>query len=216
MMSVMSKRVAATKILRILEKTYPNAPPTYLNYSNPFEMLIATILSAHTTDASVNEVTQKLFQKYPNPDSLASADKEKLIEIIKPAGMYNRKSGYIMKTAGEIVEKFDGKVPDSLEDLVTFSGVSRKTANVVLSVAFNKNEGVVVDTHVMRVTVRLGLSEHDKKPDRIEKDLMDLLPRNLWDDYARIIGAHGRQTCKARNPDCPECPVNKLCPSAEL
>ncbi|TFF92540.1 endonuclease III [Candidatus Thorarchaeota archaeon] len=212
----MADKDTAMKILRTLEKAYPDAPPTYLEFSNPFEMLIATILSAHTTDASVNEVTPTLFEKYPDPASLASAEKEEVIETIRLAGLYNRKSDYIMKTAREIVERFNGSVPGSLEDLVSFPGVSRKTANVVLSVAFNKNEGVVVDTHVMRVTVRLGLSEHDKKPTKIEKDLMGLYPENLWDDYARVIGAHGRQTCTARNPKCPECSVSKLCPSVQL
>ena len=121
-----------------------------------------------------------------------------------------------MRTASEIVERYGGSVPDSLEELITLPGVSRKTANVVLSVAFQKSQGVVVDTHVMRVTVRLGLSEHDKKPTKIEDDLMALLPSNQWGDYARLAGAHGRRTCKARSPECGRCTLSKRCPSAEL
>ncbi len=212
----MSQTAAAEEILGLLHEAYPDAPLTYLNFSNPFEILVATILSAHTADACVNTITEPLFKKYPDPKSLASATQEDIIEIIRPCGTYNRKSEYIMRTASEIVERYGGSVPDSLEELITLPGVSRKTANVVLSVAFQKNQGVVVDTHVMRVTVRLGLSEHDKKPTKIEDDLMALLPRSQWGDYARLAGAHGRRTCKARSPECGRCRLNKRCPSAEL
>lgn len=212
----MERSVRAKKIVNILDKTYPDAPSTYLMYENPYELLIATILSARATDAGVNKVTPILFARYPVPERLGNAKHEDVAEIIRPLGAYNKKAEYITETARGLIENFDGEVPARLDDLVTFKGVSRKTANVILSVAFNLSEGIVVDTHVGRVSVRLGLSEHDKKPDKIEKDLMDLLPKKLWNDYARLIGAHGRRVCKSQKPRCIECSVNSLCPSAEI
>ena len=206
----------AVEIIKILDKTYPDAPQTYLNYQNPFEMLIVTILSARATDASVNKISPILFEKYPTPKKMAKANLDVIGQIIRPLGAYNKKAGYITETSRQLVEGFGGEVPKTMEDLVSFKGVSRKTANVVLSVAFGLSEGIVVDTHVMRVTVRLGLSEHDKNPQKIEEDLMELLPRELWNDYARLIGAHGRRTCKSRKPHCIDCSISKLCPSAEL
>jgi endonuclease-3 len=212
----MEKSEIAKKIVSTLDKAYPDAPTTYLVYDNPFELLIATILSARATDAGVNKVTPILFAKFPTPRKLGAAELEEVAEIIRPLGAYNKKSEYITDTARALTENFDGDVPKTLDQLITFKGVSRKTANVILSVAFNLSEGVVVDTHVGRVSVRLGLSEHEKKPDKIEKDLMDLLPKKMWNNYARLIGAHGRRTCKSQRPLCPECSVNKLCPSAEI
>lgn len=212
----MEKKELAKKIVSSLKKAYPDAPSTYLNFRNPFELLIATILSAHTTDVSVNKSTPALFAKYPTPEKMARAKIEEITELVRATGAYNRKAAYITETARMIVENFGGEVPKTLDELVTFKGVSRKTANVILSVAFNLSEGVVVDTHVMRVTVKLGLSEHAKKPKKIEKDLMELLPKTLWIDYARIMGAHGRRTCRSFRPKCPDCSVNTLCPSAEL
>ena len=212
----MEKKELAKKIVSSLKKAYPDAPSTYLNFRNPFELLIATILSAHTTDVSVNKSTPALFAKYPTPEKMARAKIEEITELVRATGAYNRKAAYITETAKLIVENFGGEVPKTLDELVTFKGVSRKTANVILSVAFNLSEGVVVDTHVMRVTVKLGLSEHIKKPKMIEKDLIELLPKTLWNDYARIMGAHGRRTCKSFRPKCPDCSVNTLCPSAEL
>ena len=209
-------RNKAVEIVKILDKTYPDAPRTYLNYENPFEMLIATILSARATDAGVNKIAPILFKKYPTPEKMSKANLDEIGQIIRPLGAYNKKAGYITETSRQLVEKFDSKVPKTMEDLISFPGVSRKTGNVVLSVVFGLSEGVVVDTHVMRVTLRLGLSEHDKNAQKIEKDLMELLPKNLWNDYAKLIGTHGRQTCKSRKPNCIECSLNKLCPSAEL
>ena len=206
----------AVEIVKILEKTYPDAPKTYLNFQNPFEMLIATILSARATDAGVNKISPILFTKYPTPEKMSKANLKEIGQIIRPLGAFNKKAGYITETSRQLVERFDSKVPKTMEDLISFPGVSRKTGNVVLSVVFGLSEGVVVDTHVMRVTVRLGLSEHDKRPQKIEKDLMELLPNKLWNDYAKLIGAHGRQTCKSRKPNCIECSLNKLCPSAEF
>ncbi|KXH71645.1 MAG: hypothetical protein AM326_11585 [Candidatus Thorarchaeota archaeon SMTZ-45] len=206
----------AMQIVSILDKTYPDAPATYLNYKSPFEMLIVTILSARATDAGVNKISPTLFKKYPTPEKLAKVNLDEIGQIIRPLGAYNKKAGYITGTSRLLVEKFDGKVPNTLKELISFPGVSRKTANVVLSVVFGISEGIVLDTHVMRVTLRLGLSEHENKPEKIEKDMMELLPNKFWSDYARLIGAHGRQTCKSRRPNCTSCTLNKLCPSAEL
>lgn len=212
----MEKRELAKKILSKLKKAYPDAPATYLNFKNPFELSIATMLSARTTDVAVNKLTPNLFAIYPTPEKMAKAKTEDIVELIRTIGAYNRKAAYLTETARMIVENFGGNVPKTLDELVTLKGVSRKTANVILSVAFDLSEGVVVDTHVGRVTVKLGLSEHIKKPEKIEKDLMELLPKALWNDYARIMGAHGRRTCKSFRPKCPECSVNTLCPSAEI
>ncbi len=205
----------AMKILEILQERHEDAPQTYLNWENPYQLLIVTILSAHTTDAAVNSVSEDLFKEYPTPKDLANADDENVIDIITKVGTYNRKTRYIKETAEMMVEEFGGEVPKNMKDLVEFTGVSRKTANVVLQTAFDINEGVVVDTHVGRVTKRLGLTK-EKSAKKIEQDLMDLLPTDEWDEWARIMGAHGRDLCSARNPDCPNCPVNHLCPSAEL
>jgi endonuclease-3 len=204
------------EVLQKLTITYPDAPQTYLHFRNPFEMVIVTILSARATDAGVNKITPILFGKYPNPVKMAGANQEDLAQIIRPCGAYNRKATYIKETARLIIENFGGKVPKTINELITFPGVSRKTANVVLQTVYGVVEGVIVDTHIMRVTARLGFSQHDKKPDKIEKDIMELLPRTKWMDYARLIGAHGRQICKALHPRCTTCTINNLCPSAEL
>ncbi|MHA2600917.1 MAG: endonuclease III [Candidatus Thorarchaeota archaeon SMTZ1-83] len=212
----MAERDRIKQVIQILERAYPDAPATYLNYRNAFEMLIATILSAHTTDACVNTITPKLFKMFPNPESMMKADINVLIETIRPCGTYNRKAVYIRDTAAKLVERFSGEVPRTLDELVELSGVNRKTANVVLSVVFGINEGVVVDTHVIRVTQKLGLTKEMKNRNKAERDLMDLLPQEQWYDYARLIGTHGRRTCIARRPRCPDCTLNHLCPSAEL
>jgi endonuclease-3 len=213
-MSDDEKRVL--EVLRKLNKEYPDAPSTYLDHKNPFEMAIATILSARATDAGVNKVTPELFAKYPTPKKLAGADIDEVAAIIRPTGAYNRKSEYITKTAKMIVEDFGGEVPKSIEELVKLPGVSRKTANVILQVVYDIAEGVVMDTHIMRVTHRLGFTVHEKKPEKIEQDIMQLLPKGKWISYARLIGTHGRRTCKSRKPMCSTCTVNNLCPSSEL
>jgi len=206
----------ALEVLRKLAKAYPDAPCTYLKYNNPFEITIATILSARATDVGVNKVTPILFRKYPTPEKLAKADVDDVAEIIRSTGAYNRKTEYIIKTARMIVEDFGGKVPKTIEELVTFPGVSRKTANVVLQVAYDIAEGVVMDTHIMRVSQKLKFTEHEKMPEKIEAEIMQLIPKEKWIGYARLIGTHGRQTCKARKPMCSTCVVNNLCPSSEL
>ncbi|MFX0108441.1 MAG: endonuclease III domain-containing protein [Candidatus Hodarchaeota archaeon] len=206
----------ACKIIELLDSAYPDAPMTYLNHRNAFEMLIATILSANTTDACVNKVSPELFKRYPNARSLMTANIESLVDIIRPCGSYNKKSVYIRDTAGLLVEKFSENVPQTMKELVTLPGVNRKTANVVLSVVFKINEGVVVDTHVMRVTQRLGFTHQKTNREKVEKELKTLLLRHQWYEYARLIGAHGRRTCSARRPRCPDCAINHLCPSAVL
>ncbi len=203
------------QILKILKKTHSDAPITYLNHTNPFEMLIATILSARTTDAFVNKVTPALFKRYPNPSKLASADLEDIRSIIHGVGAYNNKSIFLKDTAQMLINDFGSEVPRTIDKLVKLKGVSRKTANVVLQVAFGINEGVVVDTHIGRVSNRLGLT-NEEKPDKIELDLMNLLPQKEWGNYARYVGAHGRIICASRKPKCPECPLNEMCPSAEM
>ena len=206
----------ALEVLRKLIKAYPDAPASYLDFKNPFEMTIATILSARATDAGVNKVTPVLFGKYPTAKKLANANVDDVAIIIRSTGAYNRKAEYITKTAKMIVDDFGGEVPKTIDELVRFPGVSRKTANVVTQVAFGIAEGVVMDTHIMRVSLKLGFTEHEKKPEKTEKDVMQLLPKDKWISYARFIGTHGRRTCKSRKPMCSDCAVNNLCPSSEL
>ncbi|MFW9918087.1 MAG: endonuclease III [Candidatus Thorarchaeota archaeon] len=205
----------ATRILSILKKLHADAPVTYLNHRNPFEMLVATILSARTTDAFVNKITPELFKRYPTPAKLAKADLDDIRTLIHGVGAYNNKSVFLKDTAQMLVDKFSGEVPRNLEDLVKLKGVSRKTANVVLQVAFAINEGVVVDTHIGRVSKRLGLTK-EEKPDKVEQDLMELFPQKEWANYARYAGAHGRRICPSRKPKCSECALNDVCPSSEL
>lgn len=204
----------AKKIIGSLDKAYPDAPATYLNHRNAFEMLIATLLSANTADACINQITPALFAKYPDAKTMASAEIEVLIELIRQCGTYNKKSVFIRDSARIIAESHSGEVPKTMEELVELPGVSRKTANVVLSVVFGINEGVVVDTHVMRVSQRLELTKEKKNRTRAEKNLMETLPRDQWYEYGRLIGAHGRRTCSARKPKCEECAINELCPTA--
>jgi len=200
----------AQEIIDILKREYPDAPQTYLHFNNAFELLIATILSAHTTDRSVNSVTPELFKRFPTPQALAKAPLEEIKRIIRPVGTYNRKAVYIQEAARGIVEQFGGEVPKTIEELSTLKGVSRKTANVVLSSAMGIDEGIVVDTHIGRVTQRLGLSG-GKNPREIEQDLMQIIPKTEWREYARLLGAHGRRVCTARRPRCDECAVQSCC-----
>jgi len=204
------------EVLRKLIKTYPDAPTTYLDFNSPFEMIIATILSARATDAGVNKVTPVLFGKYPSPEKLAEANVDDVALIVRPLGAYNRKAAYITKTSKMITENFSGEVPKTIEEIITFTGASRKTANVVLQTVFDIAEGVIMDTHIMRVSLRLGFTEHEKKPEKTEKDVMQLLPKDKWISYGCFIGTHGRRTCKSRNPMCSTCSISNLCPSSEL
>jgi len=201
-------------IVEILRKEYPDVKGTALHYTNPLELLVATILSAQTTDERVNIVTKDLFKKYRTASDYANADLEELRNDIKSINFYRNKAKYIKECCRIIVEEYDGKVPDSMEELIRLPGVSRKTANVVLSNAFRKDEGIVVDTHVMRLSQRLGLTE-EKDRDKIEQDLMKKFPKEKWFDLANLLIAHGRRVCKARQPLCQKCVLKEICPYHE-
>ncbi len=207
-----AKAVRLKKIIAALRKTYPDAH-CELNYSNPLELLIATILSAQCTDKRVNLVTAELFKKYHSAADYANARPLELEQAIKTAGFYRNKAKNIQACCRRLVEKHGGAVPKTMAELIQLGGVGRKTANVVLGNAFNINEGVVVDTHVARLSQRLGLTKQ-KDPEKIEQELIQLLPREQWTMFSHWLIWHGRRRCYARSPDCPNCEVRKLCPSA--
>ncbi|OWZ84707.1 endonuclease III [Natranaerobius trueperi] len=202
----------AKKIIDILTKTYPDAQ-TALNFNTPFELLIATILSAQCTDERVNLITDKLFKKANTPNQMLEIGVERLIEYIQGAGLYKNKSKNIIKTCELLVSEHGGCVPDNRKDLENLPGVGRKTANVVLANAFNQPT-LAVDTHVFRVARRMGLSKGDTVLD-VEKDLMEILPKTYWIDAHHTLIFHGRNRCKARSPQCKTCEVQKLCLQGE-
>jgi len=202
------------EILWRLREAYPDAQCA-LRHSNPLELLVATMLSAQCTDERVNQVTEKLFQKYRTAEDYAMANPEELEQDIRPTGYYRSKARRLQEAARVLVERYNGRVPDTMEELLELPGVARKTANMVLGVAFNRAEGIVVDTHVKRVAQRLGLTK-EQDPLKIEQDLMAIVPREQWIDFSHQMIWHGRRICKARSPDCPSCPLNDLCPSAEM
>jgi endonuclease III len=199
------------KIIEGLRNTYPDAH-CELDFQSPFQLIIATILSAQCTDKRVNIVTRDLFKKYRSPADLAKANLEELEQEIKSTGFYRNKAKNIRAMAKDLVEKYGGNVPDSMAELTGLAGVGRKTANVVLGNAFGINEGIVVDTHVMRLTKRLKLSSHGE-PEKIEQDLMKLVPQLRWTDFSHWLIWHGRRRCYARNPDCAGCEIGAFCPS---
>ncbi|HOJ86943.1 MAG TPA: endonuclease III [Elusimicrobiales bacterium] len=205
----MTRQERAAEIIRMLKKEYPEAK-TELLHSNPFELLIATILSAQSTDKTINKITPVLFSKYPTPEKLSKADLGEVEEIIKSSGFYKVKAKNIIETSRILAEKFGGKVPDTMEDLLTLKGVARKTANVVLSNAFGKNEGVVVDTHVKRLSYRIGLSDNTD-PEKIEKDLTVLFEKKDWGFVSNALIFHGRKICDAKKPKCDLCVISKYC-----
>jgi endonuclease-3 len=206
-------RSRAKKIIVLLHKEYPN-PKIALDFANPLQLLIATILSAQCTDARVNKVTPGLFRKYPTARDFANANQAELEQDIRSTGFYRNKTKSIIACCKALVEKHGGTVPKTMEELVQLGGVGRKTANCVLGGAYGINSGVVVDTHVRRVAYRLGLTRSDD-PEKIEVDLMGLAPQPEWHDLGNMLIWHGRKVCDARKPDCPECALMKLCPSAE-
>jgi endonuclease-3 len=202
----------AVQIIALLKKEYPDVKIA-LEFSNPLELLVATILSAQSTDKQINKVTKTLFTKYRTPQDYVNTPQEELEKDIYSTGFYRNKAKNIKKLCGILVQNFNSKVPDTMEDLITLPGVARKTANIVLSGAFGKIEGIAVDTHVKRVSFRLGLTANTD-PEKIEKDLMKKIPKNDWDIFALLLIQHGRQVCDAKKPKCEICVLNKLCPSA--
>ena len=204
------------KIETIYQRLYSSYPPidTSLEYDTPFQLLIATILSAQCTDEVVNKTTKHLFIEYSEPEQLARADIKKIKKIIYPTGYYSLKANRIKKTSKRLVNVYNSEVPDNMEDLLTLEGVGRKTANIVLSVAFKKTQGIAVDTHVKRLSNRLGLTENSN-PEKIEIDLMKNLKRENWNRFSILLILHGRKICNARKPDCNNCLLNDLCPYFE-
>jgi endonuclease-3 len=203
----------APHVIRLLSEAYPDAKVA-LRFTNPLECLVATILSAQCTDEKVNEVTATLFEKYRRPEDYLRVPEDELKADIKPTGFYNQKAASIRAACARIVEAYDGEVPDTMQELVTLRGVARKTANIVLGNAFGVVEGIAVDTHVKRLANRIGFSA-EKDPDRIERDLMRLIPRERWFDLTYVLIEHGRAICQARRPRCSECPIEPLCPSSQ-
>ena len=198
------------KILAILEKTYPDARVT-LDFKNPFQLLIATILAAQCTDERVNQVTKNLFKRYRTPKNFADADPTEMEEAIRPTGFYRNKAKSIIGCCKMLIGEYGGLVPHTMEALIRLPGVWRKTANIVLGNAFGLSEGIAVDTHVTRVANRLGLAQSDKQ-DEIEQQLCRVIPRDKWTLITHLLIFHGRTICKAQRPDCPRCPVLHLCP----
>ena len=197
------------EILKILHATYPDVECA-LVHANPWQLLVATILSAQCTDVRVNMVTPKLFATYPTPKAMSEAPIEALEELIRTTGFYHNKAKSIQGAGRVITEKFNDKVPQTMEELLTVPGAARKTANVVLGVAYGKAEGVVVDTHVFRLSRRLGLTRSDT-PQAIEQDLMKVIPKDRWIEFSHELIHHGRQICEARKPKCAACPLESLC-----
>ena len=199
-----------SEILRLLEQEYGEATCA-LHHEDPYQLLVATILSAQCTDVRVNMVTPDLFHRYPDPHALARAEPEELQGIIRSTGFFRNKARSLRGSAQRLVDEFDGEVPSNMPDLLKLPGVARKTANVVLGTAYGIASGVVVDTHVGRLSRRLGLT-HQKTPQKVEKDLMEMIPRDEWINFAHRLIHHGRQVCQARRPRCEECAFADLCP----
>ena len=205
------ERVAA--ILKALDEAYPDAACA-LNHRTPWELLVATILSAQCTDVRVNMVTPELFRRFPTPADMAKASLPELEELIRTTGFFRNKAKSIQGAAKKITEQFGGKVPETLAELITVPGAARKTANVVLGVSYNKAEGVVVDTHVFRIAHRLDLTKSDTA-EKVEQDLMRILPKDHWIRFSHQVIYHGRQVCIARKPKCDQCALEKLCTSED-
>ncbi|MGZ8567089.1 MAG: endonuclease III [Actinomycetota bacterium] len=206
-------QVRAPEIIRRLSEAYPDAHVA-LEFSTPLEILVATILSAQCTDERVNMVTEELFRKYRRPEDYLAVPEDELKADIKPTGFFNQKATSIREACRRIVEVYGGTVPSDMDDLLTLRGVARKTANIVLGNGYGIVEGIAVDTHVRRLANRLGFSG-ESDPDKIERDLMALIPRERWFDFTYVLIDHGRAICVARKPKCTECPVEDLCPSSQ-
>lgn len=206
----MTAAQTAKTVLSRMHEAHPGARYE-LNWTTPFELLVATILAAQCTDERVNRVTATLFKKYPGPKAFAEADTAGLEEDLKPTGFFKQKTKSVQAMSRELLAKFGGEVPKTIDELITLPGVARKTANVVLNTAFNIPSGIIVDTHVARVSQRLGLTKKEK-PEEIEKDLMKLVPQDEWTFFGPAVVLHGRYVCTARKPKCDACPLNDICP----
>jgi len=202
------------EIIKHLKKHYTNTRTT-LDHKSPYELLISTILSAQTTDKAVNLVTPKLFAKYPDPESLAKASLPSIEKVIKSLGFFRNKSKSIKNCCRMLVDDFEGEVPRSMDEMTRLPGVGRKTANVVLGNAFGIDEGIVVDTHVGRISRRLGLSR-EKNAEKVERDLMEIVPKKDWTAFSHLLIAHGRNICMSRKPHCSECFLDSLCPKTDV
>jgi endonuclease-3 len=207
-----SKKIRANEILIRIKRLYPDAVCS-LDYETPVQLLVAVILSAQCTDERVNMVTPRLFARFPDAIAMANADLDELMELVHSTGFYRNKAKNIRGACEMIVRDFDGKVPNTMDSLLKLSGVARKTANVVLAHAYGINAGVTVDTHVKRLTKRLGLTKFDE-PIKVERDLMGMLPQRDWENWSIRIIYHGRAVCNARKPACDRCQLADLCPSA--
>ena len=212
--SLAKGKALAAQVLDFLKEDYPD-PQCALHHRTPLELLVATILSAQCTDERVNLVTPDLFSRFRTAADYGGAPPGVLEELIRSTGFYNNKAKNLRGAGARIASAFDGAVPANMDDLLTLPGVARKTANVVLGTAFGKNDGVVVDTHVHRVSRRLGLTRQDD-PVKIERDLMELFPRDEWTYLGHALIHHGRRVCKARKPECHRCGLNRICPSSEV
>ena len=202
----------ALKVIELLEKEYPNAK-TALNYTNPLELLVATMLSAQTTDERVNIVTKTLFKKYKTPEDYANADLKELEQDVRSTGFYHNKASNLKKSCQMLVEKYNSQVPKTMNQLIELPGVARKTANIVLFNAYATIAGIAVDTHVRRLSQRLGLTDQND-PAKIEQELMKIVPKDKWMLLTDLLIFHGRQVCTAKKPKCDICLLNKICPSA--
>jgi endonuclease III len=212
--SAAAKKKRTLEIVARLHKEYPDAKCS-LTFRNPYQLLVATILSAQCTDERVNQVTPALFKRFPKPDDMARASVEELEEMIKSTGFFRNKTKSLLGMSNAVVDRHAGKVPDEMDELVELPGVGRKTANVVLGNAFQKAEGVVVDTHVTRLSQRLGLTQQTDAV-KIELDLIDLVPRDEWTVISHLFIDHGRAICKAPTPRCEVCVLNDICPSSRV
>ena len=210
----MDRKARAAEVHRRLREQYPDAR-VELDFNNAFELLIATILAAQSTDQRVNIVTKSLFRKYPDPHAFANADQTEMETAVKQTGFFRNKAKAVINCSKALVERHGGEVPRTMEELVELPGVGRKTANVILGNAYGINAGVIVDTHVTRLSGRLGFTKR-ADPVEIERDLMKIVPRDEWTKFANHLILHGRRVCIARKPDCPNCVVNDICPSSQL
>jgi endonuclease-3 len=208
----MNKEERAQEVLKRLRPEYPGFV-TALDFEEPWQLIVAVALSAQTTDENVNAVTKELFAKYPTPQSIAQASINELEQDVYSTGYYKSKARNIKKLCSQLINEFDSEVPDEMSELITLAGVGRKTANVVLHILHDKAQGIVMDTHIARLTHRLGFTKK-KSPSLGEKTMMKILPQNDWKDWGDMLIQHGREVCDARKPDCEGCVLNDLCPSA--